>query len=59
MKKVIVLDYVSGKVYIMTWDEVGEDVEDCILEYSENHGLGLSLDNCHWMTTDELNIQVL
>ncbi len=51
-ENLVVLDFTSAKVYVYT------DVPDTIEPESLLTLLGHNVDNCQWMFTDELNINV-
>ena len=59
MKKIIILDFSTAEVHVFPYDEnVWTDAEDFITDENENGSIALSLSNCQWMITDNLNIQI-
>ena len=58
MKYAVILNFESGKVEVLSLDNKPEelDVEEFIELPTENGGLGYSLSNCEWMTTDDITL---
>lgn len=53
IKKIIILDYSTGEVYIKNYDpNIWEDSENFLLEH------GFKESDCHWMIVDKLNIVI-
>jgi len=53
MKKIIILDFESGKVLIKSYDSLfWENDEDFLID------LGLRPKNCEWMIVDELKLKI-
>lgn len=52
MKTVTVLDFTTGEVHVYKYPEHTEDIDIFISEQ------GHSLDNCQWMCTNELILQI-
>lgn len=58
--KIIILDYINGKVYVTDWQNYDHEIaEDRINKLIEDGTIDTTLDNCHWMISDKLNIQIL
>jgi|LakMenEpi03Aug12_release.lakeMendotaPanAssembly.Ray.scaffolds.fasta_scaffold3613030_1 hypothetical protein len=55
MKKIIILDFKRGEVFVYNYDtDIWEDGEDFI----ESEEINLNSNDCQWMIVDELNIQI-
>jgi len=53
--KIIILDFSTGEVHVYPYDiNVWEDA----IEFIECEEIGLNSNNCQWMTTDNLSIQI-
>lgn len=60
-KKIIILDFSSAKVHVFPYDEnIFGDGEDFINSLTEDgfYNLELKTQDCQWMITDNLNIQI-
>ena len=55
-RKIIILDYTTGNVYISNYDEnvYGDDFELFLEDYNNEHKLELKHNNCYYMTTEKM-----
>jgi len=59
MKKIIILDYTSGEVYVFNYDSnIFTDFSDFCNVINEEYDLNLYERNCNWMIVDELKINI-
>ncbi len=55
MKKLIVLDFREGEVYVYTYDvNIWESPED----FTDEDGIHVIHSDCQWMVVDELKINI-
>jgi len=54
--KIIILDYTTAQVHIFSIS-IDENI-DSFLQNLEEDGIIASVNDCHWMTTKELNLQI-
>ena len=61
MKYAVILNFESGKIEVLSLDNKPEGMEDEeFIELPENEGgLGYSLSNCEWMTTNDITLYKL
>ena len=62
MKKIIVLDSLSEKSYVFDFHEDWFNASNMQEFFDEVHiayGIGLIMENCQWMITDKINIEIL
>jgi hypothetical protein len=52
MPYITILDFTQGEVFIERYEDSVEDVEEHF------RSLGLMHDDCQWMTTDELKLNI-
>jgi hypothetical protein len=53
--KIIILDFNTGQVHVYPYDI---NVWGDAIEFIESEEIGLNSNNCQWMTTENLNIQI-
>jgi len=58
MKKVIVLDFETGNIYIRDYSDKYDDFSDFLEDLFVDEGISLSESNCQWMIIDELNMDI-
>ena len=53
IKKIIILDYSTGEIYIKNYnDKIWQDSENFLLEH------GFKITDCNWMIVDKLNLKI-
>lgn len=53
IKKIIILDYSTGEIYIKNYNEkIWQDSENFLLEH------GFKINDCSWMIVNKLNLQI-
>lgn len=60
-KKIIILDFSSAKVHIFNYTNGIRDnieIEDFFNYLADHKGIQLREQDCQWMITDDLNIQI-
>lgn len=59
MKKIIILDFSTAEVHIFPYDDnVYSDGEEFIQRMNDIDELICKVQDCQWMITDDLNIQI-
>lgn len=61
MKKIIILDLITKKVYVSDYDtNVFGDFGEFLVEFNSHYGLSIDFQHSHWMEVDdEVNINIM
>lgn len=60
MKKIIILDLITEKVYVSDYDtNVFGDFGEFLAEFNDHHGTNIQFNYCHWMEADYIKINIV